>query len=224
MFAFFSTHDLTHLIATNGYWVVALVIGLESMGLPLPGETTLIFACVYAARTHQLDISLVLAAAVFGAVVGDNIGYWIGREFGYRLLLRYGRYILIDDARIKVGQYLFRLHGGKVVFFGRFIALLRALAAFLAGVNRMPWPSFLMFNVAGGVVWACGYGLGAYYFEHGIERVGKTLGLVLLACAVVAAVGVWMFLRRHEKELQEKAERALPGPLRTESGRPQHKW
>jgi membrane protein DedA with SNARE-associated domain len=122
-----------HLIATYGYWTVGGIIALESMGLPLPGEATLIAAAVYAATTHHLNIWLVIAAAATGAIVGDNIGYWIGREIGYRLLLRYGHYVYLTEARIKLGQYLFFRHGGKIVFFGRFVAVLRALAAILAG-------------------------------------------------------------------------------------------
>jgi membrane protein DedA with SNARE-associated domain len=118
-----------HLIAPYGYWTVGGIIALESMGLPLPGEATLVAAAVYAATTHHLNIWLVIAAAATGAIVGDNIGYWIGREIGYPLLLRYGHYVYLTEARIKLGQYLFFRHGGKIVFFGRFVAVLRALAA-----------------------------------------------------------------------------------------------
>lgn len=213
-------HDVAELIAAHGFWAVAIIVGLESMGLPLPGETTLVVAAVFASRSPNGHIALVIAAAILGAVVGDNVGYWIGREFGYRLLLRYGRYLRISDARIKVGEYLFRRHGGKVVFFGRFIAVLRALAAFLAGVNHMPWNRFFAFNVAGGVVWATAYGLAAYYFGREVAHVGRSLGYVFIALAIVLIVAGMMFLRRHELELQQQAERAIPGPLRDEHGRP----
>src|SRR5437868_4799801 len=103
------------------------------MGLPLPGEAILLIASLYAGSHHDLNIWGVIASAATGAILGDNVGYGIGREFGYRLLLRYGRYVGISDARIKLGQYLFQRHGGAVVFGGRFIAILRILAAFLAG-------------------------------------------------------------------------------------------
>jgi membrane protein DedA with SNARE-associated domain len=105
--------NLPHLFSTYGYWVVGGIIALESMGLPLPGEATLIAAAIYAGSTQQLNIWLVIAAAAIGAILGDNIGYWIGREIGYRLLLRYGHYLQLTDARIKLGQYLFSRHGGK---------------------------------------------------------------------------------------------------------------
>jgi membrane protein DedA with SNARE-associated domain len=146
--------DLGYLISHYGYAAVGVVIGLESMGIPLPGETMLVLAAIYAATHSDLQISGVIGAAALGAILGDNVGYWLGREFGYPLLLRYGRYLGVSETRIKLGQYLFLRHGGKVVFFGRFIAVLRVLAAFLAGVNRMEWKSFLIANATGGVVWS----------------------------------------------------------------------
>src|SRR5437870_781930 len=134
------------------------------MGIPLPGETILVLAAVYAAADPTLNIWIVIGAAAVGSIIGDNAGYWIGKRYAYALLTQYGRHIGMSVARIKLGQYLFRQHGGKVVFFGRFVALLRILAAFLAGVNRMPWRDFLVANAAGAVLWASIFGMGAYYF------------------------------------------------------------
>ena len=130
------------------------------MGIPLPGETVLVLAALYACTHHDLSIWGVIASAAAGAILGDNIGYWVGREFGYRLLLRYGAYIGISDSRIKLEQYLFLRHGTKVVFFGRFVAQLRILTAFLAGENRMDWRRFLLANAAGGILWATLFDLG----------------------------------------------------------------
>jgi membrane protein DedA with SNARE-associated domain len=110
----------------------------------------------------------VIVSASMGAILGDNVGYWVGREFGYRLLLRYGRYIGLSNTRIKVGQYLFLRYGGKVVFCGRFVAVLRVLAAFLAGTNRMDWQHFLIANAAGSVLWAMIFGLSAFTFDKAI--------------------------------------------------------
>src|SRR3982750_489747 len=151
--------DLPRLIETYGYGLVALVIALESMGLPLPGEATLITASLYAGATQRLSLSLIIMAAVTGAVVGHNLGFWLGDKIGSRLLIRYGQYLRLTPGKIKLGQYLFRRHGGKVVFLGRFVAVLRALAAVMAGVNRMPWSRFFVFNVAGGVLWAGLFGI-----------------------------------------------------------------
>ncbi len=124
---------LQQLVTAHGYWAVALVVGLESMGLPLPGETILVLAAIYAATEPSFNVWVVIAVAAFGAIVGDNAGYWLGLRYGYPLLLRYGERIGMFEARIKLGQYLYLKHGAKVVFLGRFVALLRILAAFLAG-------------------------------------------------------------------------------------------
>ena len=201
------------LLAHAGYGAVMLAVGIESMGIPFPGETTLIAAAAYAGSTHKLNIVFVVAAAAAGAIIGDNIGFWIGREIGLRLLIRYGKYIRMTERRIKLGQYLFQRYGGTVVFFGRFVAVLRALAAFLAGTNRMTWPRFLVFNAAGGIVWAGVYGFGAYALGTQIHRLAGPVGAALGAVALVLIVCGFVFLRRHEHQLEDEAERALPGPI-----------
>jgi membrane protein DedA with SNARE-associated domain len=201
------------LLAHAGYGAVMLAVGIESMGIPFPGETTLIAAAAYAGSTHKLNIVFVVAAAAAGAIIGDNIGFWIGREIGLRLLIRYGKYIRMTERRIKLGQYLFQHYGGTVVFFGRFVAVLRALAAFLAGTNRMTWPRFLVFNAAGGIVWAGVYGFGAYALGTQIHRLAGPVGAALGVVALVLIVCGFVFLRRHEHQLEDEAERALPGPI-----------
>jgi membrane protein DedA with SNARE-associated domain len=201
-------------LSTYGYGAVALAVGIESVGVPFPGETTLLAAAIYAATSHRLDITLVVAAASLGAILGDNIGFWLGRELGFRVLLRFGNRIRMTPARIKLGQYLFQRYGAEVVFFGRFVALLRALAAFLAGANEMTWTRFLFFNAAGGIVWASLYGFGAYFLGRGMERLAGPVGIGL-GIAVVAAIGVWMvFLHQNEQRLTAEAERMFPGPVR----------
>jgi membrane protein DedA with SNARE-associated domain len=197
-----------------GYLGVALAVSLESMGVPIPGETALIAAAVYAGKTHELNIWVLIASATTGAIIGDNIGYWIGRELGFRMLLRYGGYIGLTESRIKLGEYLFQHHGGKIVFFGRFIALLRSLAALMAGLNQMSWPRFVVSNAAGGILWATCYGLAAYYVGKRIETLTRPVGLVLLVIGTIIFVGAIWFIRRHEAELAAKAERALPGPVK----------
>jgi len=209
----FAASDLTHLLITYGYWVVLVFVGIESIGVPFPGETMLLVATIYAGTTHHLFILLVIVAAAAGAIIGDNIGFWVGREGGYRLLRRYGRYIHLEERRLKLGQYLFLKHGGKVVFFGRFVAVLRAFAAFLAGTNRMPWPRFLFFNAAGGIVWATLYGLGGYFLGDNIHRLTGTIGIIAIVLAAMLIIGFLLFLRRNEHRLEDEAERALPGSL-----------
>jgi membrane protein DedA with SNARE-associated domain len=159
-----ATSDLMHLLSTYGYWAVLVFVAIESTGIPFPGETMLLVAAIYAGTTHQLSLPLVIAAAATGAILGDNLGFWVGREGGYRLLRRYGRFLRLDERKLKLGLYLFMRHGGKVVFFGRFVALLRMWAALLAGTNRMGWKRFLLFNAASGMVWATLYGAGAIFW------------------------------------------------------------
>src|ERR1700716_2639988 len=154
----FAGLDLMWMLETFGYLAVFLFIAIESMGIPFPGETMLITAALYAGHTHRMEIVLVIAAAAAGAIIGDNIGFAIGHWGGYRLVRRYGRYVRLYEGRLKLGQYLFRKHGGKVFFFGRFVSILRAYAAFLAGTNRMPWWRFLVFNAAGGGGLGSGFG------------------------------------------------------------------
>ena len=161
-----------------------------------------------------MSLQALIILIIVGAIAGDNIGYAIGRRFGYRLLLRYGPRLRMNAPRIKLGQFLFDRHGGKVVFFGRFIAVLRTLAAVLAGANVMPWRRFLFFNAAGGVVWATAYGMAAYVLGEQIERVRGPLAVVGLIAGSIAVVGFFWFVRRHEEALEAEAERALPGPLR----------
>ena len=205
-------HDL---IQAYGLWVLFIVVTLESMGVPMPGETALVTTALYAGSTHQIDIISVVLVAAAGAIIGDNIGYLIGRSIQLRLLVRYGRYIRLDQPRLKVGQYLFRRHGGKIVFFGRFVAFLRTFAAALAGANRMPWPHFLLMNALGGLCWASIFGGGAYLFGEQITRVAGPVSFLLLVVAIgLVAAGI-VFFRRHERELEQRAEAALPGPLVT---------
>ena len=149
--SFFSLHHLIELLHAYGNVVLGIVVGLESVGLPLPGETLLIAGAVIAATSHQLNIALVILSAAAGAIVGQMTGYAIGWGIGFRLLRRYGRFIGLTDRRLAYGRALFRRHGVKVVFASRFIALLRTLAALLAGANHMPWGRFMTANVAGKV-------------------------------------------------------------------------
>ena len=209
-----SPEFLRHVFSTYGYWSVGVIIGLESMGLPLPGETALVLAAIYAAAHHDMSMAGVMVAAVLGAIVGDNIGYWVGREFGYRLLLRFGGYVRLTKQRIKLGQYLFLRHGRLVVFFGRFIPILRVLAGLLAGMNRMPWQQFLVANAAGAILWVGVIGTSAYAFGRALLRLTGpvAIGLFVIGAALLIAAG--LFIRRHEAELEAEAERALPGPLR----------
>jgi membrane protein DedA with SNARE-associated domain len=215
----FTGHELNQLVSAYGYWAVMLFVGIESIGIPFPGETMLLAAAIYAGTTHNLDIALVIAAASAGAVLGDNIGFWFGREFGYELVLRYGRYIELDQAKMKLGMYLFLKHGGKVVFFGRFVAVLRTFAALLAGINQMDWRRFLAFNLAGGVAWATILGVAGFIFGRQARHLLGAAGLVILLIATVLLVIAFIAVRRNQRRLEAEAERVFPGALAHHIGR-----
>ncbi len=202
-----------HLLDQYGYLAVFLLVMVESLGIPLPGETILVAAGTYAGTTHRLSIAAVVAVAAVAAVVGDNLGYLIGAKGGYRLLRRYGPLVRLDATKVKIGRYVFDRQGPKVVFFGRFVSILRTYAAFLAGTNKMRWRRFAVWNVAGGVVWAALFGIGAYLAGNAISRVSTTLTIVLGAAAVVVVAAAVVLVRRQAGRLAVKAEAAYPGPL-----------
>jgi membrane protein DedA with SNARE-associated domain len=204
---------LEHWLMDYGYLAVFLLVGMESIGIPLPGETMLIAASLYAGSTGNLSIVLIVLVTAGGAIVGDNIGYLVGRTGGWRLLRRYGHRIGIHEGRLKLGRYLFLRHGGKVVFFGRFVSILRTWAAALAGANHMPFPRFFAFNASGGIVWASVYGFGYYYAASTLKKLDTPFTVAFAAIAGFVVVGVLIFIRRNIDEWEARAERALPGPL-----------
>jgi membrane protein DedA with SNARE-associated domain len=209
---------LSNAIGTYGAWVVGSAVAVESMGIPVPGETMLITAAVYAGTTGELNVAHVVLAATIGAIAGDNAGFLIGRTVGFRWVLRYRSRLRLTTRRLKLGQYLFLRHGGKVVFFGRFVAILRVLAALLAGVNCMTWGRFLLFNALGGIVWAGAYGLGAYAFGQTLANALSSIGVFLGIVAAAAVIAGLMLARRFERRLEDAAERAFPGPLQGPGG------
>ena len=192
------------LVAQHGYRVVFLIIMLESAGVPLPGETVLILASAYAGATGELNLALVIACAATAAMIGDNIGFWIGRTFGTKFLLRYGKFVRLSENRLKLGQYLFEKHGAKIVFFGRFVAFLRVFAALLAGVNKYHWPQFLFFNAAGAIIWALLVGIGGFLFGDSLHRVSGPLGIMALVIVVGGVIAFMIIVRREEKKMEER--------------------
>jgi len=205
--------NISHLITSYGYWALFALVGAESLGVPLPGETALIIAGAYAGHTHRLSPWLIFAVASAAAIVGDNIGFWIGDKGGYRLARRYGTKVRLDERKLKVARYLFDRHGAKVVFFGRFVSVLRTYAAFLAGTSKMRWRKFLPANASGGIVWAGIYTLAAYLAGDALQRASGTISWVLGGAAVAAVIAVLLLVRRQTERLADRAEAAYPGPL-----------
>lgn len=187
---------MTHLLVSYGLVLLFFAVAVESAGVPIPGETALITAAVFAATgQHRFSITWVIVVAAAGAIVGDNVGYTLGRIGGRRLLERFKP---LREA-LPRSEKFFEKHGGKTVFIGRFIAFLRVTAAWLAGISKMHWAVFFAWNAAGGIVWATSVGLIAYYAGKSaataIGRYGLYAGAALALAGAVVAVVVW---RRHK--------------------------
>lgn len=187
---------MTHFIEHYGLVFLFGVVSLESAGLWLPGETALIAAAVYASNGH-LSITGVIAVAAAGAIIGDNIGYWLGREGGRRLLYRYALLMRFAERVMPPAERFFERHGGKAVFLARFFGGVRVTGAWMAGITRMTWWRFLFWNAAGGIVWAIAVGLIAFYAgkaaadtlaRYGVY--GAIVGGILLVLAL-GALHVW---------------------------------
>lgn len=198
-------HLLEHLLKEYGYGIIGVVVMLESMGLPLPAESLIIGASLYAATTHHLEIRWIVVAAVTGAIMGDNFGYLIGRSIGYKLLQKHGAKVGLTKERLLLGRFLFKRHGGLVVFVGRFVAVLRVFIALLAGANHMPWKSFLWHNALGGVFWAGGYAVATYFLGKEIFSLSGPLAIGLGSVVVVGLGVALYFLKKNEKRLTEEA-------------------
>jgi membrane protein DedA with SNARE-associated domain len=209
MMSIFDAHLIQGLIVNYGYAAVFVVVLLESSGIPLPGETILVCASVYAGTQHGLDIRVIIGAAACGAILGDNIGYWVGRSFGRSLLLKYGHYAGIGAQKLALGEYLFMRYGGAIVFFGRFVALLRVYAALLAGINRLRPVDFALYNAAGGLIWAGTFGTGGYFLGKNLQNFVGPIGWVALAGFAVGSYCIWSFFKSNEKRFMADAERAI---------------
>lgn len=190
----FASSSVRELIATYGYLGVGLGIGIESIGIPFPGETILVAAAIYAGAGHLSIVGVMLAAAL-GAIIGDNIGFLVGRYGGFQLLHRFGKYLKIYPRHLKHAEHFFQKHGGKTVFWGRFVSLLRMWAAFLAGANRMDWRRFLLYNAAGGIIWAVFYSLLGYLLGRHLRLLSLILHAIgyfgfIILFVVIAIVGL----------------------------------
>jgi membrane protein DedA with SNARE-associated domain len=195
--------NVEHLVRTAGYPLLFLIVMAESGGLPVPGETGLITAAVLASQGN-LKIALVIPLAAAAAIVGDNIGYLIGRKGGRWLLERPGRFQRQRKEVLLVGEPFFERHGPKAVFFGRFLLGLRVWASWLAGATRMHWRSFVLWNALGGITWATAIGLIAYFLGDSAGNVIETFGIYGLVAAVLAVVSFFGLHRRGSRRRGEK--------------------
>lgn len=178
-----------------GYAALALFVGVEASGVPLPGETALITSSVLASQ-GDLSIWLVIPIAAAAAIVGDNVGYLLGTRFGRRFMLRPGRTFERRIELLRRGDELFARHGAKAVFFGRWIAGLRIWAAWLAGMTTMPWRSFLLWNALGGVAWAIWFGLLGYFGGEAAAHLVAKLGVGAAVTVAAVVLVAWLLLKR----------------------------
>jgi membrane-associated protein len=185
---------LVNIPAHLGYAALFALVGVESAGVPVPGETALIASGVLA-QHGELSIVLVISIAAAAAIVGDNVGYAIGRTGGRRLLERPGPFEHHRRELIARGEPFFERHGPKAVFLGRWIAWLRITSAWLAGINRMHWPVFLFWNALGGIAWATSVGLLAYLVGHAAENIFKIGGIAVVVLGVLT-IGMYVLWRR----------------------------
>jgi membrane protein DedA with SNARE-associated domain len=203
--------NVSHLVEVFGYPLLFLVVMAESAGVPLPGETGLLAAGVLASR-GKLQIEIVIVVAALGAIVGDNIGYQIGRKGGRWLLERPGRFELQRRQVLLVGEPFFERHGPKAVFFGRFILGLRTWASWIAGATHMRWRSFFLWNALGGICWATGVGLLAYFLGQSAQNVIETFGIWGLVAVVLTLIGAYLLYRRgHHRLLPAESDDAARG-------------
>jgi len=220
--ALISLQTLQDVLAYLGYPAVILFIMIESSGIPFPGETMLLLASFTAGLPgSHLFIFWVIVCCACGAILGDNLGYLAGRYGGRPLALRFGKYVFLKEHHLDAAEQFFARHGDKTVFFGRFVAVLRAWAAFLAGVNKMRWPKFLLYNAAGGICWATLMGLLGYYAGRlignfaEVEHLGQAIGFVALAIVVLPIIYI---ILRHWFKIHKMKRAVAADDTETDTG------
>ena len=200
----FTTAAIISATSGLGYLLPAL-IGLESMGVPSPGETALVLAAVLASQ-GKLNIELVIVIAAASAIVGDNLGYLLGRHFGRDVLELRGPFHHRRARLIAVGDRYFERHGAKTVFIGRWIALIRFVTAWLAGINGMRFRTFFAWNAMGGITWAIAYGLVGYYGGDAVAHVLERVGIVAAVVLVVLFLGGFVYVKLRERRTEREVE------------------
>ncbi|MFZ2052066.1 MAG: DedA family protein [Solirubrobacteraceae bacterium] len=203
--------NVDSLIETAGYPLVFVLVMAESGGVPVPGETALIAGAVFASQ-GKLSLPAVIAVAAAAAIVGDNIGYLIGRRGGRWLLQKPGPFHRQRQEVLASGEPFFERHGPKAVFFGRFILGLRTWASWLAGATKMRWQTFALWNALGGICWACAIGIAAYYIGRSAESAVSAFGIYGLVAVAIAAVGVLLAHRHRRRSARANDARRSPQP------------
>jgi membrane protein DedA with SNARE-associated domain len=193
-----------HFFTHHGLPLLFVVVMLESFGIPLPGETALIFFGVLAAQDNY-DIVVVIVVAASAAIIGDNLGYWFIGRLGGRALFRRNKYLhRYSETVIPRAERIMQRHGAATVFFGRFVAILRFTAAWVAGLGRMHWWKFLFWNAAGGIAWATLVGLVAYYGGKAAADAIARYGIYAGIAVAVLTAGGWLAVHLFKKRLESR--------------------
>ena len=192
-------------LSDNLGYLLPAIIGLESMGVPSPGETALVAAAVLAS-TGKLNVVLVILIGVASAIIGDNAGYFLGRRYGRNVFMAPGPFMHHRINAIRYGDGFFERHGPKAVFLGRWIALVRFATAWLAGINRMPFRQFFFWNALGGLTWGIAFGLVGYFGGKAAAHVLTQVGIAGLVVMVLMALGAWVLYRRRERQMSRQSE------------------
>jgi membrane protein DedA with SNARE-associated domain len=191
-------------------YLLPCLIGLESMGIPSPGETALVLAAVLASQ-GKLNIVLVIVIASLSAIIGDNIGYFLGRKIGRQALTAPGPFQRRRTMLITIGDRFFDKHGSKAVFLGRWVAIVRIAAAWLAGINHMKFTHFFFWNALGGITWATTFGLVGYFGGHAAARVIERFGVfAAIALGALLVVGLVYMRVRERREIRRASSGASP--------------
>ena len=199
-----------------GYPLVFALIAIETMGVPVPGETALITAAILASR-GRLQIEIVIALAALAAILGDNVGFAIGRKLGRRALTAPGPFLHHRLRVIAVGEPFFDRHGPKAVFLGRWVTGLRITAAWMAGATRMSWPTFLFWNALGGIAWALSIGLLSYFVGHSAEKFIHLAGLGGAVVVVLSGAVLWFVLRARRRRADALVEAEVAAQIEAEA-------
>jgi len=198
---------LEHLIHTYGYVAVFIVIALENVGLPVPGETILVSSAIFAAETHELNILAIVAVAIAACIAGSVGGFAIGRWGEHHFLHKVGPHVHLTEADLRLGHYLFGRYGAAVVLFARYVAVLRSLASLLAGANRMDSHRFVIFTSLGAAAWAATYGFGAYALGRRLAELSARAAVPVVAIVVALVIAAIWFVHHNRARLQREADR-----------------
>jgi membrane protein DedA with SNARE-associated domain len=204
---------VSHLVDSYGYYAIVVIVSLEAFGIPIPGETILIAAGAYAGSTHHLSVWLIWLLAFLSVEVGATASYLLGDKGGFKLARRYGRYIHVNEKELKMGRYVFDRYGVLVVSLGRFVAVLRTYAGFLAGTLKMPVVKFQLANALGALTWTGLWSILSYKLGDSLSKASSTADYIVGAVAVALVIVLIFVVRARAKIIEAKAEAAYPGPL-----------